>query len=296
MTRVAWDAVGEHLYEAGVDHGVLYHADVSGDFVTGFAWNGLTTVTESPTGAEATPIYADNIKYLNLMSIEEFAGTIEAITYPDEFAVNDGSAVPETGVYVGQQPRQIFGFCWRTRIGNELNAELGYKLHMVWNAIAAPSEKAFNTVNDSPETTTFSWEFWTTPISFDPEGDYADLKPTAYLCVDSTKVSPADLAELEDMLYGTVGNDPALPTPDAVLAIFAGALTLATLPATIAYDSGTDIVTIPSTTGVIYKVDGVTVPAGAFGPITADVLVTAIPDTGYYFAPGDQNEWQIVFA
>lgn len=295
MTAIVWDAVGEHLYETGVDRGVLYKADPSGDYTTGFGWNGLTTVTAAPTGAEATPKYADNIKYVNLISIEEFAGTIEALTYPDEFGEHDGSVQPETGVYVGQQPRIPFGFSWRTRIGNEQNPELGYKIHMVWDAVAAPSEKAYATVNESPETIDFSWEFWTTPRSFDPNGDYADLKPTSYLCVDSTKVSPADLAELEELLYGTFAADPSLPSLDAVLAIFAGALTLATLPATIAYDSGTDLVTIPATTGVIYKINGVTKAAGTHA-ITADVLVTAIPAAGYYFGPVDQRQWQIVFA
>lgn len=295
MTRVAWDAVGEHLYENGVDRGVLYLADGSGDYTTGFVWNGLTTVTKSPSGAEATKKYADNILYVTLLSIEEMAGTIEALTYPDEFAECDGTVQAETGVYVGQQPRRAFGFSWRTRIGNEQNEELGYKIHMVWDAKASASEQAHMTINESPETVNFSWEFWTTPRSFDPDGDYAALKPTSYICVDSTKVAPADLAELEDLLYGTVGNDPALPSLDAVLTIFSGALTLATLPATIAYNAGTDMVTIPATTGVVYKIDGVTRVAGDW-LITADVLVTAIPAVGYYFAPGDQNEWQIVFA
>jgi hypothetical protein len=297
MGVLSWDAIGQHLFETGVDRGVLYRADGSGDYTIGYAWNGLTTVTESPTGGEASAQYADNIKYLNLISVEEYAGTIEAFTYPDAFAECDGSAQAETGVYVGQQPRKPFGFAWRTRVGNDLEGtELGYKIHMVWNAIAAPSEKAYTTINDSPEAMALSWEFWTTPIGFAVDGDYADLKPTAYLCVDSTKVAPADLAELEDFLYGTIGDDPQLPTPDAVLAIFNAALVLAIPPATIAYNSGTDIVTIPSTTGIIYKVDGVTVPAGAYGPITGNVLVSAIPDVGYYFGPTDQTEWEIVLA
>lgn len=296
MTALTWSAAVDRKFETGVDRGVLYRADVSGDFTTGYAWNGLTGVTESPTGAEATPQYADNMKYLNLMSLEEFAGTIEAFTYPDAFAECDGSAQPETGVYVGQQDRAVFGFCYRTRIGNAVDSNAGYKLHLVWNAKAAPSEKAYATINDSPEAVPFSWEIWTTPIPFDADGDYSTLQPTSYVCIDSTKVAPADLAELEDFLYGTIGSDPSLPTPEAVLAIFAGALTLATLPASIAYNSSTDIVTIPTTTGVIYKVDGVTVPSGSYGPIVADVLVTAIPDVGYYFAPTDQSEWQIVFA
>ena len=296
MATLAWDAVGEHLYETGVDRGVLYRI-TDGLYDTGFAWNGMTTVTESPTGAEATAQYADNIKYLNLMSIEEFAGTIEAFTYPEEFGACDGTATPETGVYVGQQPRQPFGFSYRTRIGSDTEAtEHGYKLHMVWGATAAPSEKAFATISDSPEAINFSWEFWTTPVGFDPEGDYSDLKPTSYLCVDSTKVAPADLAELEAFLYGTVSTDPSMPTPDAVLAIFAAALTVAT-PTAPTYDSGTDIVTIPTVTGVVYSVIGVgVVPSGAYGPITENILVKAHPAVGYKFPVLVDDEFLITFS
>jgi len=289
MAELAWDLVGEHLYETGVDHGVLYLPDVSGDYVTGFAWNGLTAVTEAPTGAEATAQYADNIKYLNLLSIEEFSGTIEAFTYPDEFGECDGTAQPEPGVYVGQQPRKSFGFSYRTRLGNDLEAEEhGYKLHLVYGAKASPSEKNFNTINDSPEAVAFSWEFWTTPVSI------TGFKPTSYLCVDSTKVPPADLAELEDFLYGTVGSDPSLPQPDAVLAIFASALTLAT-PTAPTYSSATDLVTIPAVTGVIYKIDGVVKTAGTH-PITTDVMVTAHPAVGYKFPAIVDDEWAFIFA
>jgi hypothetical protein len=297
MAALNWDAVGQHLFETGVDHGVLYRADESGDYTIGYAWNGLTTVTESPTGGEATPQYADNIKYLNLMSIEEYAGTIEAFTYPDAFAECDGSNMAETGVYVGQQRRLPFGFSWRTRIGNDLVGDsYGFKIHMVWNATAAPSEKAHATVNDSPEATALSWEFWTTPISFSPTGDYAALRPTAYICVDSTKVSESDMNELLDFLYGTVGTDPSLPSPDEVLAIFAGALTTTALPTAPTYNSTTDIVTVPSITGVVYKVDGVVVPSGAYGPITENTLFTAEPAEGYKFPEPVDNEFLIVFA
>lgn len=294
MTALTWSAPADRKYETGCDRGVLFRADVSGDFVNGYAWNGLTTVTESPTGAEATAQYADNIKYLNLMSLEEFAGTIEAFTYPDEFAECDGSAQPETGVYVGQQDRKIFGFCYRTKIGNSVDDNLGYKLHMVWNAKAAPSEKPYSTVNDSPEAINFSWEVWTTPIPFVVGGDYEGLKPTSYLCVDSTKVSSADLAELEDFLYGTVGTDPSLPSPDAVLAIFAGALTVAT-PIAPTYDSGTDLVTIPAVTGVTYKINGVVKAAGTHA-ITADAMVTAQPNAGYKFPAVVDDDWFIDFS
>ena len=294
MTTLHWDGSGEHLYETGVDRGVLFIPDVSGDYTTGFAWNGLTTVTESPSGAEATKLYADNIIYLTLLSLEEFGGTIEAFTYPVEFGVCDGTASPEVGAYVGQQPRSSFGMCYRTKIGDELNPEKGYKLHMVYGAKASPSEKAYATVNDSPEGINFSWQFWTTPVSFDPDGDYAALKPTSYICIDSTLVAPADLAELEAFLYGTVGTDPSLPDPDAVLAIFAGALTQVT-PGTPTYDSGTDLVTIPGTTGVQYKINGVNVAAGTHA-ITASVMVTAVPLATYKFPAVVTDEWAITFA
>ena len=288
MTTLTWDNVGEHLYETGVDRGVLYLPDTEGAYVTGYAWNGLTTVTESPSGADATAQYADNIKYLNLLSIEEFGGTIEAFTYPEQFGVCDGTATPEAGLYVGQQPRKAFGFSYRTKLGNELDPEHGYKLHMVYGAKAAPSEKAYATVNDSPSAINFSWQFWTTPVPM------AGLVPTSYLCVDSTKVAPADLAELEAFLYGTVGSDPSLPTPDAVKAIFAGALT-SVVPGTPTYDSGTDLVTIPGTTGVIYKLNGVTVAAGTH-PITADAMVNAYPAATYKFPAVVQDRWAFIFA
>lgn len=297
MTTLAWDRVGERLYETGTDRGVLYIPNTNGVYDDGFAWNGLTAVTESPEGAEPTALYADNIKYVNLMSIEEFKGTIEAFTYPDEFGQCDGTAQPETGVYVGQQRRHTFGFSWRTRLGNDTEGDdYGYKVHMVWGAVCSPSEKAYATINDSPEAVNFSWEFWTTPVSFDPDGDYATLKPTAYLCVDSSKVAPADLAELEDFLYGTVSTDPSLPTPDAVLAVFAGALTSAT-PTEPTYDSGTDIVTIPTVTGVIYYTDADgDLPSGAYGPIAANVFIKARPAAGYKFPAGADDDWTIIFS
>ena len=290
MATLTWDVSGERLYETGVDHGVLYLANESGVYDTGFAWNGLTTVTESPTGAEATALYADNIKYLNLVSYEEFVATVEAFTYPDEFAECDGSAVPQPGVMVGQQPRRMFGMSYRTRVGSDTEGIAhGYKLHLIYGAVAAPSEKAYATINDTPEAITFSWEVNTTPVTVD---GYA---PTATITIDSTQVASADLAELEDLLYGTVGTDPSLPSPDAVIAIFAGALTLAT-PTAPTYDSGTDIITIPSVTGVIYSVDGVDVAAGAFGPITENKLVTARPAAGYKFPVPTDDDWLITFA
>jgi len=217
MVPLTWDQIGERLYETGVDHGVLYLPDVAGVYNTGFAWNGLTTVTETPSGAEASPQYADNIKYLNLISAEEFGCTIEAFTYPEEFAECDGTALPEPGVAVGQQGRKIFGLSFRTRVGNDVEGtEFGYKLHLVYGCQAAPSEKAYATINDSPEALAFSWEVTTTPV---PVTDY---KPTSLIVIDSTVVDPADLASLEALLYGQAAVEPALPTPDAVITLFAG--------------------------------------------------------------------------
>jgi len=218
MTKLVWDAVSERLYETGVKQGVLYKQDALGAYPLGVAWNGLTAVTESPSGAEASPIYADDIKYLNLISAEEFGATIEAYTYPDEFAECDGSADLSTGVRVGQQKRKAFGLAYKTTLGNDVDGnDYGYKLHLIYGALAAPSEKAYATINDSPEAITFSWEVSTTPVAV------TGLKPTASLVIDSTKVDPTKLAALEDILYGTAGADPYLPLPDAVAAIFTSA-------------------------------------------------------------------------
>lgn len=214
MSKLVWDKTGERLYETGVKQGVLYPMDAKGTYPKGVPWNGLTNVTESPSGAEATALYADDIKYLNLMSNEEFGGTIEAYTYPDEFAECDGSASIATGVYIGQQARKTFGFCYRTTIGNDVESNAhGYKLHLVYGALASPSEKAYATINDSPEAITFSWEFSTTPVNV------TGFKPTACLTIDSTKVDAEKLAALEKILYGDDANDTAvarLPLPDEV--------------------------------------------------------------------------------
>lgn len=214
MSKLVWDKTGERLYETGVKQGVLYPMDATGTYPKGVPWNGLTNVTESPSGAEATALYADDIKYLNLMSNEEFGGTIEAYTYPDEFAECDGSASIATGVYIGQQARKTFGFCYRTTIGNDVESNAhGYKLHLVYGALASPSEKAYATINDSPEAITFSWEFSTTPVNV------TGFKPTACLTIDSTKVDAEKLAALEKILYGDDADDTAvarLPLPDEV--------------------------------------------------------------------------------
>jgi hypothetical protein len=215
MAPLTWDQVGERLYETGVDHGVLYLPDDVGVYNSGFAWNGLTTVTESPTGAEASPQYADNIKYLNMISAEEFGATIEAFTYPEEFGQCDGTALPSPGVAVGQQGRKMFGLSYRTRVGNDVEgAEFGYKLHLLYGCQAAPSEKAYATINDSPEAIAFSWEVTSTPVPV------TDHKPTSLIVIDSTVVDEADLKALEDLLYGKASVEAALPTPDAVIALF----------------------------------------------------------------------------
>lgn len=210
MSKIVWDQTGERLYETGVNHGVLY-IPTSGVYSKGVAWNGLTAVTESPSGAESTALYADDIKYLNLMSAEEFACTIEAYTYPDEFAECDGSASLVAGVNIGQQPRKTFGLCYRTTVGNDTDSNAhGYKLHMVYGCLAAPSEKAYATINDSPEAITFSWEVSTTPVNV------TGHKPTALLTIDSTKADPTKLAALEKILYGDTEAEPRLPLPDEI--------------------------------------------------------------------------------
>jgi hypothetical protein len=216
MARLEWDKIGERFYEAGVDHGVLYLLNPAGDYNDAHAWNGLTTVTESPSGAEANPQYADNLKYLNLLSAEDFGATIEAFTYPDAFAECDGTAVPSPGVAVGQQSRTIFGLAYRTLVGNDqVGTDKGHKLHLIYGANAAPSEKAYSTINDSPEPLTFSWEVTTTPVPV--EG----LKPTAQLVIDSTTADPAKLTQLDEILFGTAGTEPRLPLPDEVISLFA---------------------------------------------------------------------------
>lgn len=230
MSKLVWDETGKRLYETGVKMGVLYPIQLSGLYTKGVAWNGLTTLTESPSGAESSPQYADDIKYLNLVSAEEFGGTIEAYTYPDEFAVCDGSIEIQTGVSIGQQSRKTFGLSYRTTLGNDVEGtDHGYKLHLIYGALAAPSEKAYATINDSPEAISFSWEITTTPVSIN------GFKPTSSLVIDSTKVDSAKLAALELVLYGNTGVEARLPLPDEIASIFANAaptaLTMTSLPA-----------------------------------------------------------------
>ena len=219
MAKLIWDEAGKRLYETGVKKGVLYVQN-AGAYPKGVAWNGLTAVTESPSGAEATALYADDIKYLNLYSAEEFGGTIEAYTYPEEFAECNGEASLSTGVSIGQQTRKAFGMSYVTTVGNDTDgADYGYKIHIVYGATASPSEKAYATINDSPEAITFSWEFTTTPVSVTGTGK----KPTASIVIDSKKVSAAALAAVEGALYGTESADPYLPLPDALLTLITNA-------------------------------------------------------------------------
>lgn len=293
MAKLKWDQIGERRFETGVDHGVLY-IPTNGVYDEGFPWNGLTTVTESPSGAEANAIYADNMKYLNLISAEEFGGTIEAYTYPDEFEQCDGGLSPVPGVSVGQQSRKTFGLAYRTRVGNDVEgSDFSYKLHLVWGAIVAPSEKAYATINDSPEAITLSWEFTTTPVEVTELIGGVTPKPTAIMTIDASKVDADALAALEDALFGTAGSDARLPSPDEVIAMFAGTITTAT-PTVPTFVSPN--ITIPTVTGVTYRrgdtnavvTGSVTVPG-----TTGDKLVIyAVPKPGYTFPPGIDDDWQ----
>lgn len=220
MAKLTWDNVGERKFQTGVNKGVLYPYNATQKtYAAGVAWNGLTKVTESPSGAEVTDIYADNIKYLGLISDEKFGGTIEAYTYPDEFAACDGSATIG-GALVTQQTRKMFGFSWQTRIGNDTEGvDFGYDIHIVWSALAKPSSKDHSTINDSPEAVTMSWEISTTPVTFKSDGEFKDLKPTSHLIIPSKDVKAENMKELEKKLYGTETDPPTLLSPEEVLTI-----------------------------------------------------------------------------
>ena len=215
MAKISWDETGKHFYETGVSKGVLYVKDETGAYPKGVAWNGLINVTEKPTGAEATPLYADNIKYLNLISTEEFEASLECYTYPDEFAECDGTASIAAGVFAGQQTRKSFGLCYRTIVGNDTEGEsYGYKLHIIYGAVASPSEKAYATVNDSPEAITFSYDLKTTPVTVG-----GAFKPTACITIDSKKVPSGKMAELEKVLYGDTATEAKLPLPSEIMSL-----------------------------------------------------------------------------
>ena len=286
MAPLTWDQVGERLFETGVDHGVLYIPDETGDYSLGVAWNGLVTVTESPSGAAANPQYADNIKYLNLIAAEEFGGTIDAFTYPDEFAQCDGTAIAEAGVTVGQQSRKVFGLSFRSRVGNDIDGtDHGYKLHMIYGAQAAPSDRAYGTINDQPAAISFSWTITTSPVPV------TGLKPSALVTVDSTKVSAATLADLEGILYGSGGVDARLPMPDEVIALFAGAVTKVRLTDANApsYDVATHVVTIPAVAGVDWTINGVDAAAGAQPAMSVgeSSYIRATPQAGHVIEGDD---------
>lgn len=284
MTALVWDELGNRVYETGVEHGVLYLPDEQGAYVDGVAWNGLTTVTESPSGAEPNAQFADNIKYLNLFSAEEFGATIEAFTYPDEFSQFDGLGTPTPGVVVGQQSRKSFGLSYTTKLGNDVDGEdFGRKIHLIYGCFASPSEKAYNTINDSPEAITFSWAITTTPVAV------TGMKPTSILVIDSTKVDADVLEALELILYGDTGVDPVLPLPSTVITMFAGGITEVT-PSQPAFNSGTNTITIPTVVGITYYIDGDPVAAGPV-VITEDTVVTARTNDGYVFPVGVDDDW-----
>lgn len=289
MSKLQWDQVGERKYETGTDRGVLY-IPTAGVYNKGYAWNGLTAVTQAPSGAEPNAQYADNMKYLNLLSAEDFGGTIEAFTYPDEFMQCDGTSMPVPGLSLGQQPRKTFGFSYRTRLGNDVDGnDYGYKLHLIYGALAAPSEKAYATVNDSPEAITLSWEFSTTAVQVD------GYKPTAILSIDSTKFSKDAMDALELVLYGDAGTDPRLPLPDEVIAMLSGTVVQAT-PEVPSFDSATGAITVPTTAGITYyradtnkPVTGTVTVSGGAG---SSLVVYALPNKGYRLPAGTDNDWQ----
>lgn len=285
MSELTWDDTGNRKYETGVDRGVLYIPNNAGVYNNGVAWNGLVSVSEAPTGAEANAQYADNVKYLNLYSAEEFGCTIEAFTYPDEFAQFDGLNIDTPGVAIGQQSRGSFGLSYRTKIGNDIDGDdHGSKIHLVYGCTASPSEKAYTTINDSPEAITFSWEIMTIPVAV------PGMKPTALVTVDSTKVGETPFGQLETILYGATGVDPRLPLPGELITLFTTGATEVT-PTAPTFNGTTDVITIPSITGVTYFIDGEALTAGAQDPITVDTLVTASPNPGFIFTSPVDTDW-----
>ena len=291
MAVLTWDDLGQRFYETGVDHGVLYVPDDGGIYSPGVAWNGLTTVTESPSGADATAQFADNIKYLNLVSAEQFGGTIEALTYPDEFQQFDGLAIPTAGVAVGQQTRKRFGLCYRTLKGNDLEGnDFGYKLHLMYGVQASPSQKAYGTVNDTPAPIAFSWTVTTTPAPV------SGLKPTSLITIDSSEVDGTALANLQTVLYGSSGIDPLLPTPDAVIAMFSGSVTVVDPLTAPTYNSGTHTITVPTQTGITYYVGDTPITAGSHVLSSGQhEIITARANNGFIIGAGNDSDWEFTF-
>lgn len=290
MVALTWDNVGEKIFEAGVEKGVLYKKNAQGDYDTGYAWNGLVKVSENPSGAEANKQYANNKVYANITSAEEFSGNLEAFTYPAAFAECDGYAELTPGVTVGQQRRVPFGLAYKTGLGNDLqDLDLGYKLHLIYGAKAAPSQRDYNTINESPEAMTMSWDLSTEPVPVPGK------RATATLVIDSTKVDAAKLADLENILYGTAGADPRLPLPAEVASIIGDTLTTTAQPAAPTYDSVNKVITIPTVTGVEYFIDGVKRANGSTVTITKDTVVTAAPASGYKFPAVHDDDWFFAF-
>lgn len=291
MSKLIWDAVGTRTYETGVDHGVLYIPDGAGNYPTGVAWSGLTTVTESPSGAESNKQYADNMAYLDLYSAELFGGTIEALTTPPEFDQFDGLGKPTVGggVSVGQQPRRPFGLCYRTLVGNDTeDTDYGYKLHLVYGVKVSPTERAYGTVNDSPEAIAFSWTFSTTAVPV------PGFKPSALIVIDSTKESPVKMAALERELYGDTSSTPNLPLPAWIIANFAGSAQVV-VPGEPTFNALTNEVTIPSTAHVVYSIGGEEVLGGSVITLDVDtpsIVVTWHPAGGYTFPSGTDDDRQ----
>jgi hypothetical protein len=284
-----WDDTGNRRFETGIDHGILYPLNPSTSaYDMGFAWNGLTGVKEKPAGAAVTKSYADNMAYLSLLSAETFDLEIDAYTYPPEFGACDGTVAPSSGVVVGQQARQTFGLAYRTKIGNDVEADLGYLLHLVYGCLAAPSEKDYATINDSPAAVTFSWSVSTVPVPV------SGLKPTSLITIDSTKVSSTNLDALNQILQGTVGVDPELPLPDAIIALFAATVTVVTTIEPTFNPTG-HVLTIPTVTGVTYHMDGAVIASGDHA-ITEDKVVTATADDSYVFSPLSVDAWHIVYS
>lgn len=284
MSQLVWDKVGERYFRTGVSHGVLYLTNNKGEYVNGFPWNGLVSVTYSPTGAEANKQYADNIVYANIKSAEEVGGTIEAFQAPPEFAECDGTRQLVPGLYVGQQRRKTFGFSWQALLGNDLEGtDYGYEINLVYGADANPSEIQDQTVNDSPEPATLSWEFTTTPVAV------PGMKPAAKLTIKSTDVAASTLKALEDVLYGTAGQDPRLPFPAELASILTGGTTQVT--PTKPTQAG-NVVTIPNIAGVQYSADGVDLDPGAFNLVKANTIIVARPKATYRFPADTDVDWQ----
>lgn len=289
MTTLVFDDTGNRRFETGVKKGVLYPLNTgNGLYDNGYAWNGLTTIKEKPAGAASNKTYADNQVYSNLLSAETFAGEISAYTYPDAFGLCDGTAAPVSGLSVGQQSRSSFGLSYRTEVGNDISSDVGYKLHLIYGALASPSERDFSTINDNPAPVAFTWAFDCTGASSSSYGS------PSLLVFDSTKVDATALASLEAFLYGTGGTSPSLPPPDSVIALFTGSITAITLTAP-TFD-GVHTITIPSQTGVTYRVDGVVHAAGSQLLTTGQKkIVTATANAGYVFNTPVVTAWMFTF-